>query len=191
MPNHIANEIRGDEATIAKIRERMKSDRPDEEGFVSPFDFNKLVPMPKHEPGVFLAEGNLGMRNSIPNWYDWSRENWGTKWNAYSHTEHRNTPTTIYFETAWAMPQPILYALADAFPELSFTWRYADEDLGYNCGSFTVTKGVAAQDSEPADKFDFAAQVHWQKSGADLKAERAAEDAEYEAKYGPDNTVCS
>lgn len=52
-------------------------------------------------------------------WYDWSIENWGTKWNSYnfqmvSESEGR---LEFLFDTAWSTPVPIFKALADR-PEL-------------------------------------------------------------------------
>lgn len=77
---------------------------------------------------------------SAPNWYDWCIHNWGTKWNSYSNkvdTANR----TLTFQTAWACPTPIVAALSDAFPDVEFVWRYADEDFGYNTGVFTYKSG--------------------------------------------------
>lgn len=62
-------------------------------------------------------------------WYDWSIENWGTKWNAketFVVDDH-----TVDFETAWSMPAPIFVELAK-YTDIRVI--YADEDLGSNCG---------------------------------------------------------
>ena len=78
------------------------------------------------------------------NWYDWSIENWGTKWNAgeasmtrgnMSSGEHSGKTALVYrFDTAWSAPLPILLALQRKFPVLLFVLAWADEDTGYNCG---------------------------------------------------------
>lgn len=40
-------------------------------------------------------------------WYTWSNENWGTKWNAYGHHDNGHR-----FDTAWSVPEPIFQELA-------------------------------------------------------------------------------
>ena len=57
-------------------------------------------------------------------WYDWRRNNWGTKWNACE-------PQNREFQTAWVAPTGWLRALAK---KCDFTLLYADEDIGSNCG---------------------------------------------------------
>lgn len=66
-------------------------------------------------------------------WYDWRIANWGTKWNA-SNTHVDWDGHAISFDTAWSAPEPIIYALSEAFPDVEFEWMYADEDCGYNTG---------------------------------------------------------
>ena len=43
------------------------------------------------------------------NWYDWSYNNWGTKWNAYEvrYIGHSDTKLVLKIETAWDTPRPI------------------------------------------------------------------------------------
>jgi len=72
-------------------------------------------------------------------WYDWSRDNWGTKWNAMN-TELMDSDS-IYFETAWNGVEPLICALSEKFPDVEFEYKYADEDTGYNCGEGSVQNG--------------------------------------------------
>lgn len=78
-------------------------------------------------------------------WYDWSINNWGTKWNAY-HTstgdmDDENT-YTLYFQTAWSHPYPVLEKLVSMFPELEFDYKFADEDFSYNTGTGYGREGM-------------------------------------------------
>jgi len=70
-------------------------------------------------------------------WYDWSIENWGTKWDA-CRFEHDDT--TMIFETAWSCPEPILKELSRRYPDYEIEIKYADEDIGSNCGRFSALR---------------------------------------------------
>ena len=84
-------------------------------------------------------------------WYTWRCDHWGTKWTAdnvvvdrSSQTGHGQEPqATVYCQTAWDCPALIVYALSEKYPELTFMLAYADEDIGSNCGFFSLKRGVA------------------------------------------------
>lgn len=69
-------------------------------------------------------------------WYDWSIYHWGTKWNAYeTRLETLDECSVILsFQTAWSGVPNIIQKLAEMFPTITFDYKYADEDMGYNCG---------------------------------------------------------
>lgn len=122
MPNHITNVITAPKHVIDRLM--------DYDGDV---DFTRLIPEPfniekggctgHHEPGVVC-------------WYEWNRRNWGVKWNAYD--TDRKSDTEVRFDTAWSHPRPVIEALTKAFPAERIEIKYADEDLGYNFGHYTV-----------------------------------------------------
>ena len=62
------------------------------------------------------AENKRRLREyGATNWYDWSCEYWGTKWNAYSFSiiaEDENN-LHVQFDTAWAPPTPIFKKLEE------------------------------------------------------------------------------
>ena len=74
------------------------------------------------------------------NWYDWSCNKWGTKWNA-SNTimliEYDSPlvdapyPIAIAFETAWSPPVPIIEELFIQYPLLTFTLEFKEEGVGF------------------------------------------------------------
>lgn len=68
-------------------------------------------------------------------------EVWGTKWNA-CYQEAFPDEGRCQFETAWSCPQGILLELSKRFPEEAIDVTYADEDIGNNCGTFTLKAGV-------------------------------------------------
>lgn len=74
-------------------------------------------------------------------WYNWSVENWGTKWNAY---DIKRIGNTLSFNTAWSFPERVVKALAALCHSLrvDFQGAWADEDTGCNTGRFESINGV-------------------------------------------------
>ena len=136
MPNWTSNRvvIKGDTDTLKTIKEALQNkDRP--------FDFNKIIPMPDT-----VYRGDLGPDErklyGDNNWYDWRVRNWGTKWNAYNtYLDKENN--TIEFDTAWACPLEFLYKFAEMCDkyDVRFEGKWADEDCGYNVGTFYSDDG--------------------------------------------------
>jgi len=71
---------------------------------------------------------------------DFARKEWGTKWNA-SDTQANPEDGKVTFDTAWACPTPVLKSLSKKFPTEEIKVRFADEDIGSNCGEFTLRGG--------------------------------------------------
>ena len=94
--------------------------------------------MPDH-----IFTGDLGQvereKYGKNNWYDWSSENWGTKWNSYSY--HKEQEGMFSFETAWNHPAVIMEKLSEKYPDEVFTIVYANEDTGYDCGVYVMKDG--------------------------------------------------
>ncbi len=86
---------------------------------------------------------NSGIKNYIEyghaTWYNWAVANWGTKWNAYQQEKPENN--VIMFETAWAGVPDLIDKLSVRFPEVSFTYKWSDEDTGCNCGTGSYKNG--------------------------------------------------
>lgn len=80
-----------------------------------------------------------------PTWYEWCCANWGTKWNACDSVVNADE-RTIEFQTAWSCPEPIVEKLADLFPNVDFTWCYADEDCGNNVGKYIHCNGILTEE---------------------------------------------
>ena len=116
------------------------------------FDFNKVIKMPEN-----IFRGNLGLKErekyGADNWYDWSCENWGTKWNA-SET-HKYGPRCVEFDTAWSTPEPVVQRLSKKYHCLVEVW-YADEGITDNSGYYSYDNGGYAGgyngDSDFCDK---------------------------------------
>jgi len=93
-------------------------------------------------------------------WYDWRINNWGTKWNAYDTYEMSDT--AVGFQTAWSTPERFIHALSEKYPDNTFTVKYADEDIGSNCGRYVYKSGERIEDWYPeGDKATSYAKEIW------------------------------
>lgn len=105
-------------------------------------------------------------KHGFSTWYDWAIENWGTKWNAYSQNDDRSSQNTIWFQTAWSMPENIIVALSKKYPKTKFKIEWASEDTGYNVGMKTFQNGEVIDEripeggSKEAYEFCFALHPH-------------------------------
>ena len=157
MPNHVTNILQIEAGNEEIILGMIKG----KDDFI---DFNTIEPMPEElrrttsPQRIISAEefakqtadtfgkgitqemsDDLYKRFGANNWYDWSIKNWGTKWNAY------DTAVTddgdIQFSTAWSTPIALIEKLSKLYPEAIFRVKFADEDLGYNCGEYAYQNG--------------------------------------------------
>ena len=77
---------------------------------------------------------------------DFARKVWGTKWNACEPIAEPDE-CRCKFYTAWSCPTGALMKVSERFPDDAITVTYADEDLGSNCGTFTLKAGqIVKQD---------------------------------------------
>ena len=124
MPNWCQNEVTviGDtQAEILEFKKYVTDGRYD-------FVFDAIIPMPEN---IKETTHNHLETNSHPNWYNWSIENWGTKWDADDVQSVDTDKTTIvyYFDTAWSPPEPICVALRTKFPHLIISWFYREDGI--------------------------------------------------------------
>ena len=108
---------------------------------------NNLLPISESEEAkkreldkvTCQTEGYFNLqRYGYEDWYGWSIDKWGTKWNAQDTYIVEDCALYIIFDTAWAMPEPILQEIAKDF---DFTCVFADEDIGYNLGVVEAKDG--------------------------------------------------
>ena len=127
MPNWTENNVLfvGKKKQLETLKTMLKSKDND-------FDFNNIVPMPKN-----IFRGLLGREEEEKygknNWYHWSIDNWGTKWNSVDTTVEENGSTLSYnFMTAWDCPREIVNALMrmrkTVLKDISINWDCVHED---------------------------------------------------------------
>ena len=127
MPNWTENNVLfvGKKKQLETLKTMLKSKDND-------FDFNNIVPMPKN-----IYRGLLGREEEEKygdnNWYRWSIDNWGTKWNSVDTRVEENGSTLSYnFMTAWDCPRQIVDALMrmrkTILKDISINWDCVHED---------------------------------------------------------------
>ena len=107
-----------------------------------------------------------------PTWYEWCIVHWGTKWNAYGFEDNtaEKPSSELYFQTAWDAPHALLTRLSEMYPDVTFEYEWADENIGSNCGSKKLLNGEILDEFFPAGKqaMDFAMNL-WGYEPVDLE----------------------
>lgn len=82
-----------------------------------------------------------------PDWYEWSYDNWGCKWNA-SNTYYNIDEGVVYFDTPWGPAIPVIEELSKQHPEMKITHEYAEEQIAFMCGKLEYDKGQCKENQE-------------------------------------------
>lgn len=121
MPKYVSKTTSG---LVSRILEDGLKNNLALKEIVEPFrDYDTL----KIEEFVFAYRAYR--RTGFADWYDWSVENWGSKWDMdILHIE----ASTIEFQTPWNFPEPAIAALVKKYPSIYFTGEWAE----YYSGEF-------------------------------------------------------
>ena len=86
--------------------------------------------MNAHKETEFSFEGTLP-RGDREDWYNWSLDNWGTKWDAYEPNIDHNDINyfAVSFESAWSPPTTWIKNIMKDFPGLQFTLEYEEPGM--------------------------------------------------------------
>jgi hypothetical protein len=81
-----------------------------------------------------IAQNENLKKYGYKDWYSFCTGEWGTKWDAKTSDEDvpfiiEDNQVTIFFDTAWAPPMQIYYALEEMGFELEAT--YVEQGMGY------------------------------------------------------------
>lgn len=110
-------------------------------------------------------------RYKARDWYEWSIENWGTKWNGGDTVVDSDI---IEFQTAWSTPVPVFIELSKCMKDVAITVDYADEDIGSNCGTLEILNGEVTE-SKPENPRQFACDL-WGYDESDFEDEESNND---------------
>lgn len=161
MANNVTNivELRG---TPERVQELLNTIANEEYGNGS-ISFAKIIPMPGNlYMGAIPRDASQPYGNN--NWLDWSRANWGPKWDAYGFDNRpKDTPeNTLWFLSANQAPHPVIQRLSELFPDVVMEHLWADSNLGYGCGSCTYKAGQKIEECYPdygRRAYEFSAKV--------------------------------
>lgn len=134
----------------------------------------ELVPLKDDEKRQLLA------KYGATDWYNWSVNAWGTKWNAYDIKVVSDN--VIEFDTAWSTPVNVFTKLSELYPEVEFSVEYADEDLGNNVGIYVLKNGeiIREEDYSGTKKGMVAAlELRYGQTYDEYLEEMKADDPEY------------
>ena len=111
---------------------------------VQELSFDCSVPMPEAVKNPASRQASPG----VPDWYNWSCENWGTKWDCTEVVFARNTPEAPRFETlkfasadgaikydflsAWSPPEAWVKAVAKQYKDSSLVFQLSFSECGMN-----------------------------------------------------------
>ena len=126
-------------ANVDEYIEKFRNEvRENPEKYPKSSESVNLEPEEREWDGIFVPDFQYQMyriagkvKYGFSSWYDWSLENWGTKWNVY---ETDFDEEYLDFQTAWDTPLPIFEKMANLNPDTWFQVKYCDEAMGRNCG---------------------------------------------------------
>ena len=119
-----------------------------------PLNFNKFIPVADEAE----KEEKWGIAKDFEE-FDW------VLWN-------KETVLEFTFDTINAIPLPVYRKLAELYPEQEMCVKYADEDLGENCGIYESLAGSSELIAkEVDDPFEFACEI-WDRDPEEEMQER-------------------
>lgn len=151
MPNWVMNEIFVDsDEDYVKLLNATSSISPAKLSYgnilhrpmINYMDLNKIVPMPDTVYQGSLGKDEEYIYGTDNCWYDWSLNNWGTKWNTNPDDVYLGDKSII-FMTPWSAVPRVIGILSQQ-TGLNIGYKYADEDAGMNTGNFRFENGRIA-----------------------------------------------
>lgn len=124
MPNHVTHRciITGAADELVRMRELIVVD--------GEIDCSRVISMPECVKATMgggdpdNAKARCKAETGFGDSSEWSINHWGTPWGIYHYAEVAFYPTLdtpkwhFTFDTAWGSPMPVIYRLAEMFPEL-------------------------------------------------------------------------
>jgi len=142
--------VHGDEiATDEKVKYDLTLLHPvPEELRIRSVFFSNDTDDPEHLELTKQYEANIA-KYGHRDWYDWSVENWGTKWSPriddYEIDIYEGRVVSFSYDTAWSPPTGLLRKISEIFPTLVITNTFDEEGMGFwGCEAFHAGKEVSS-----------------------------------------------
>jgi hypothetical protein len=131
MPNWCNNtfKVSGEKEDIDKFEKFLE-----EKNGKGWFDF--FAPCPEElknvgEVSVHHTNEELIAKYGHSDWYSWSVENWGTKWNCDAQDWNRNeNEISFWFDSAWGPPTELYHLIEDNF-DMTVAASYNEEGMQF------------------------------------------------------------
>lgn len=188
MPNHCTNNLT---CTSGKLIGEIIKPYLTKGQHGYQIDFNKIVPMPEgivksvaystienitkeqteeereaEKAAYKLLQEENTKTYGYPDWYEWSVNNWGTKWNAYNHWQFEDVEDVVLeeidqigFQTAWSPPLPVIKELSRLTGE-SLRLTYYDE--GWMFGGEYLVEPTGEEEDNCYDDIDDCPEELWE-----------------------------
>jgi hypothetical protein len=165
MPNWCSNtlHISGDKEQLEMFKQKsiIKSGMN-----VDIFVMNGCITMPEE---LKICEGlkpeeivERRLKYGYDNWYDWSFENWGSKWDAHeSYITEEENGLTIEFDTAWSPAIPYIKQVAKMYPDLIFDLYFMETGEWFAGRVTAKNEDVIEQYGEPMQVDDDGNEVRY------------------------------
>lgn len=96
--------------------------------------------------GIQILESLIPRPEDVEDWYQWSLDNWGTKWGDREARMLRENEWTVFlFDTAWSPPIEGITRISAMFPDLTFVLVYEEGGMCF-MGGERIEKGVVVLD---------------------------------------------
>jgi hypothetical protein len=151
MPNWCYNsvQVKGSPDDLKRLVEGTHGDN-------QPLSFAKVMPPPE---GIYDSD-ETRKPGTMPDWYEWCCEHWGTKWDIDSPVNNEvglevtAAELNYLFHTAWSPALPVFDEIAKKHPGLAIDYIYCDEsmDIGgralWEKGEFKMHAQLSSSDQE-------------------------------------------
>lgn len=158
MPNWVSTTltVRGSEEEIKRFKDGIKDSKILESYVPCPTELHETVAgsvgTDKAEEHRKQQESNIA-KYGHKDWYDWSYDNWGTKWGDCDtdisepmEFSDGSWEVQARYMTAWGPADAGFLKVSAMFPTLLFTFDY-DEEAGFFAGTQAIHNGASVFES--------------------------------------------
>ena len=128
-------ELAGNASPVKAFKTKAEVDEYNNRKLPGGFEVGKAITHAKHKA--------LLKKYGYAEWYSWSTDVWGCKWNNGQDVEveddrdngcfiHDEISVSYRFDTPWGPPEGIYLALKEQFPEVYISWFYDEPGMEFS-----------------------------------------------------------